>query len=139
MTSNDKPSAEDLRFLESQGMVEVEPGRWVGAPELQLPGAGDTRDGLSVFVAVKPTSADAFAALDPAVIEDSLNRAADQYPNMLAPDLMAVTLRKLGIKCKAIETNPAEAGPGGPDPRDFPGFLAVLIEFPGARRIWLDS
>lgn len=140
MSSSDGPTAEDRRFLESQGMVEVEPGRWVGAPDFQLPDAISHAPGeLSVFVAVKPSSVDDFAALDGAVLEDSLNRAADQYPNMLAPDLMAVTLRKLGIKCKAIELNPAETGPEGPDPRSYPGFRAVLVQFPGARRIWLDS
>lgn len=138
MSSSDGPTAEDRKFLESQGMVEVEPGRWVGAPDFQQPDT-NTAGELSVFVAVKPTSADDFSAIDAGVLEDALNRAADQYPNMLAPDLMAVTLRKLGIKCKAIELNPAEAGPEGPDPRSYPGFRAVLIQFPGARRIWLDS
>lgn len=138
MSSSDGPTAEDRQFLEAQGMVEIEPGRRVGAPELHLPGGGDSLATLSVFVAVKPTSAEAFTALAPQVLEDALNRAADQYPNMLAPDLMAVSLRKLGIKCKAIEVNPATAGPEGPDTRSYQGFLGALIEFPGARRTWLE-
>jgi hypothetical protein len=93
----------------------------------------------SVFTAIAPSSAAAFDALDADALEAGLERAAGQYPNMLAPDLMAVTLRKLGIKCKAIELDPAEAGPEGPDPRTFPGFRPALIQLPGARRTWLDS
>lgn len=137
MTSSDKPTAEDRRFLESQGMVEIEPGRWIGAPDFQLPEASATElRGLSVFVAVKASSAGAFEALDAGALEDGMSRAMDQYPNMLPPDLVAVTLRKLDIKCKAVETDPA--GTNEPDPRSHPGFRAALIHFPGARRVWLD-
>lgn len=101
--------------------------------------AGAPDASSAVFVAIAPSNAATFDALDAAELESGLERAADQYPNMLAPDLIAVTLRKLGIKCKAIELNPAEAGPEGPDPRSHPGFRAVLVQFPGARRTWLDS
>jgi hypothetical protein len=139
MTNIDGPTAEDRRFLESQGMVEVEPGRWVGASELHLPGmSAAAAPGLSIYVAVKPSSAEAFDGLDPEALEAGLERAMDQYPNMMPPDLLAVTLRKLGIKCKAIETDPASSG-SGPDPLTYPGFRAVLVEFPGARRTWLDT
>lgn len=93
----------------------------------------------AVFVAIAPSSAAAFDGLDAETLEAGLDRAAAQYPNMLAPDLMAVTLRKLGIKCKAVELSPADAGPEGPDPRSFTGFRSVLIQFPGARRTWLGS
>lgn len=123
------------------GFKASKPGRTDVKSNEDSTGSADSTDALgpssAVFVAIAPSSADSFDALDAAALENGLERAAAQYPNMLAPDLMAVTLRKLGIKCKAIELNPAEAGPGGPDPRSFPGFRAVLIQFPGARRTWL--
>lgn len=139
MTSSDKPTAEDRAFLVSEGMVEVEPGRRVGAADVQLPESGiqGLPNELSVFVAVKPSSEEAFESLDPATLENGLSRAMDQYPNMLPPDLVAVTLRKLDIKCKTIELG--TAGNEEPDPRSYPGFRAALIHFPGARRVWLDS
>lgn len=137
MASSDGPTAEDRRFLESKGMVEVEPGRWIGAPDFQLPESLDAPGDVAVFVAVKPSSAEAFETLDPGALEAGLSRSMDQYPNMLPPDLVAVTLRKLDIKCKTIELG--TAGAEEPDPRSYPGFRAALIHFPGARRVWLDS
>lgn len=93
---------------------------------------------LTIFVAIRTSSAAAFDALDAGVLEDGLDRAMNQYPDMLPPDLLAVTLRKLGIKCKTLD-DPALAGHATTPVPSNPGFRSVLVRFPGARRIWLDA
>lgn len=51
-------------------------------------------------------------------------------------DAIAVTLRKLKIKSKAINIDARIAGPDeGPDPPDYPGYRAVLLDFPGGRKV----
>lgn len=61
-----------------------------------------------------------------------------QYDEMLPPDLIAVALRKLGIRCKTILDNPESTGPEGPNPLDYPGFRAAVMHFPGSKRAWID-
>ncbi len=60
------------------------------------------------------------------------------YDEMLPPDVTAVALRKLGVRCKTILANPENTGHEGPDPLDYPGFRAAVMHFPGAKRTWLD-
>jgi hypothetical protein len=93
---------------------------------------------MPVFVAVKKTSAAAFDALEEDEIQRKVEEVMAQYDEMLPPDLTAVALRKLGIKCKTILTNPENVGPEGPDPSGYPGFRAAVMHFPGAKRTWID-
>ncbi|MFM9431999.1 hypothetical protein [Arthrobacter sp. MP_2.3] len=93
---------------------------------------------MAVFVAVKKDSVDDFEALEGDEIQRKVEEVMEQYDEMLPPDLTAVALRKLGIKCKTILTNPENTGPDGPDPLDYPGFRAAVMHFPGAKRIWID-
>lgn len=94
---------------------------------------------LAVFVAVRESSTYDFDALRGDTIEATLDRVREEYPALTPSDAIAVALRKLGIKSKAIRIDAHTAGPDeGPYPRDYPGFRAVLLHFPGAKRIWLD-
>lgn len=100
---------------------------------------GHSQVDLAVFVAVKDSSADDFDALKGETIEVALDEVREKYRTLLPPEAIAVALRKLGIKTKTIDINAHTAGPDeGPDPRDYPGFRAVMIHFPGAKKIWLD-
>lgn len=94
---------------------------------------------LAVFVGIRESSAERLDALDAESIDAALEEVFENYETLPPPDAVAVALRKLGIKGKAININPHTVGPyEGPDPRDYPGFRAVLMHFPGAKRIWLD-
>lgn len=186
--SEQQPTADERRFLESQGMKEAEPGRWVSdfqasdpqtremldgmnaeeherldllsrsgrvqnEFELEQSGAGGTvsiqqliadntpqDDGiLSVFVAVKDASTQAFEALDADAIERGLEDAVDAYDQLFPPDYVAIALRKLGVRCRAIELHPDHVYPDQLDSADYPGFRIAVIHFPGAERHWLDK
>lgn len=94
---------------------------------------------LAVFVAIRESSAAEFDDLDSDLIHSGLHEVRESYPLLTPSDAIAVALRKLGIKSKAIRIDAHAAGPDeGPDPRDYPGFHAVLLHFPGGRKIWLD-
>lgn len=93
---------------------------------------------MAVFVAVKKSSVADFDALDSDGIQRMVDEVMAQYDEMLPPDLTAVALRKLGIKCKTILANPENTGPEGPNPLDYPGFRAAVMHFPGAKRSWID-
>lgn len=194
MPEKDRPSEEELRFLQEMGMVEVEPGRWVSGgqgsdPETQamfdgLDGAAKEQldlmmragrvqneftleqsggisaastsvidDGppkeapfpkhgevaLAVFVAIKDSSARDFDALDGESIEEALDAVFAKFEVLPPPDAIAIALRQLGVRSRAIHINPHTAGADeGPDPRDNPGYRPALIHFPGAKRFWLD-
>ncbi|MGV0109027.1 hypothetical protein [Arthrobacter sp. CP30] len=173
-----QPTKDDRRFLREMGMTEVEPGRWVGAPEANSPGAraflDDIRpeeqeqlallmcagrvqnkfalergDGfaatvhsiaegtllhsalsaedfehshvdLAVFIAIEASSAESVDEVGGDTIERVLDEVAASYPLVPRADAIAVALRKLGIKSKAIHIDAHTAGPGeGPDPRDY--------------------
>lgn len=45
-------------------------------------------------------------------IQRKVEELMEQYGEMLPPDLAAVALRKLGIKCKTTLDNPENTGPG---------------------------
>jgi hypothetical protein len=93
---------------------------------------------LAVFVAVRDSSAYDLDELRGDTIETTLGQVREEYPALTPADAIAVALRKLGIKSKAIRIDAHTAGPDeGPNPRDYPGFRAVLLHFPGAKRIWL--
>jgi hypothetical protein len=93
---------------------------------------------MAVFVAVKASSVDDFESLAGEDIQRKAEEVMAQYDEMLPPDLTAVALRKLGIKCKTILANPENIGPEGLDPQDYPGFRAVMMHFPGAKRTWVS-
>jgi hypothetical protein len=94
---------------------------------------------LAVFVGIKESSAHEFDALRGDTIETTLDQVREEYPMLTPADAIAVALRKLGVKSKAIRIDAHTAGPDdGPDPRDYPGFRAVLLHFPSAKKIWLD-
>ncbi|WP_157359195.1 hypothetical protein [Arthrobacter sp. Soil782] len=94
---------------------------------------------LAVFVAIKESSVKDFDSITGDTIEATLNRVRKEYPLLSPSDAIAVALRKLGIKSKAIHIDAHTAGPDeGPDPRDYPGFRAVLMHFSGGQRFWLD-
>lgn len=94
---------------------------------------------LAVFVGIKESSAEAFDALKGDTVEEALDEIFEKYEALPPADALAAALRKLGIKSKAIHIDAHTAGPDeGPDPRDYPGFRAVLMHFPGATRFWLD-
>lgn len=94
---------------------------------------------LAVFVAIRESSTAEFDDLKGDLIENTLREVRESYPGLTPSDAIAVALRKLGIKSKAIRVDAHTAGPDeGPDPRDYPGFHAVLLHFPGGRKIWLE-
>lgn len=94
---------------------------------------------LAVFVAIKESSVGDFDGLTGDTISVTLDQVREEYPLLPPSDAIAVALRKLGIKSKAIRIDAHTAGPDeGPDPRDYPGFRAVLLHFPGGQRFWLD-
>ncbi|MCO4263759.1 hypothetical protein NG697_12640 [Pseudarthrobacter sp. MDT3-26] len=94
---------------------------------------------LAVFAAIRDSSTYDLDDLKGDDIEATLDQVREEYPLLTPADAIAVALRKLGIKSKAIRIDAHTAGPDeGPNPRDYPGFRAVLLHFPGARRIWLD-
>lgn len=94
---------------------------------------------LAVFVGIRESSVYDFDALKGDTIEETLDQVREEYPALTPSDAIAVALRKLGIKSKAIRIDAHTAGPDeGPDPRDYPGFRAALLHFPGAQKIWLD-
>lgn len=94
---------------------------------------------LAVFVAVRESSAYDFDALTGDTIEAMFDQIREEYPALTPADAIAVALRKLGIKSKAIRIDAHTAGPDdGPDPRDYSDFRAALLHFPGAKKIWLD-
>ena len=94
---------------------------------------------MAVFVAVKKTSVEDFEALDSDEIQRKVEEVMAQYDEMLPPDLTAVALRKLGIKCRTILANPENTGPGGPESLGHPGFRAAVMHFPGAKRTWIEQ
>lgn len=114
--------------------------RITGGPLADAPPMEEhTQVALAVFVGIKESSAEELDALAAETIESALDDVLEKYETLPPPDAIAVALRKLGIKSKAININPHTAGPGeGPDPSDYPGFRGLLMHFPGARRIWLD-
>jgi hypothetical protein len=94
---------------------------------------------LAVFVGIRESSTADFDDLEGDTIEATLHEVRESYPGLTPSDAIAVALRKLGIKSKAIRIDAHTAGPDeGPDPRDYPGFHGVLLHFPGGRKIWLD-
>lgn len=94
---------------------------------------------MAVFVSVKKTSVEDFEALDSDEIQRKIEEVMAQYDEMLPPDLTAVALRKLGIKCRTILANPENTGPGGQDSLSSPGFRAAIMHFPGAKRTWIEQ
>lgn len=94
---------------------------------------------MAVFVAVKRTSVEDFEALGRGAIQSKVEQVMAHYDEMLPPDLTAVALRKLGIKCKTILANPENTGPEGPDLLDYSGFRAAVMHYPGAKWTWIDS
>lgn len=94
---------------------------------------------MPVFVAVKMSSVAAFEAVESDKIQRTIEDVMEQYSEMLPPDLAALSLRKLGIKCKTIWDNPENTGPRGPDPKRHPGFKVAIMHFPGATYTWIET
>jgi hypothetical protein len=136
-----------IRAGRVQNEFDLEQGGAASASSVQLISQGPLADSpplehgevaLAVFVAIKESSCEEFDALDGETIESGLDDVFEQYETLPPPDGIAAALRKLGVRSKSIYLDPHTCGAERPDPRDYPGFRAALIHFPGARRIWLD-
>lgn len=66
---------------------------------------------LAVFVAVRESSAYDFDALTGDTIEAMFDQIREEYAALTPSDAIAVALRKLGIKGKAIRIDAHTAGP----------------------------
>ena len=115
-----------------EDMAEI--GGHLGVSMQTLP-PGDAAEPLRylIYAHIADSFTGALESLDPEAVAASADQAMDRHPDLSPPDVLAVGLRRQGIKCRAEHLHPDH----GVQPEQQPGFRTALFDVITGEHSWV--